>query len=160
MFRPLAGMQDQVSITLLFLAWVIGWVSLSLIFSRLSGWTTLVQMYPRGPAEDGQHWRFQSAVFRHHFYYRAVLTINADQQGTTFSPLFLFRIGTAPFSVPWNEISSRETKWGVFTRAVELRFKRTPGIPVLVSPRLAHKLEEPSAGQWRYETTIGEKPNK
>jgi len=149
----------QLTVALLFvvLVWAAAWISFSVIFSRISGWSAVARSYPAREASEGPRWYFQSAVLRHFFSSRNALIVRADPQGVTFAALLFFRAGFPAFSVPWNEISGRQTRWG-FRKAVELRFRQTPSIPVTIGSRLAQRLEEASLGQWRYERLAKENP--
>jgi hypothetical protein len=136
---------------ILILVWAIGWFFFSWAFSRLSGWTALAQAYPVLSVNTGQRWYYQSAAMKPGFYYGASLIVCANQLGIFFSDLFSlpFSFAQPPFFVPWDDIFGKETKKGLHT-FVELRFKKTPSIPVTINPRLANKFEQINNNKWHY----------
>jgi hypothetical protein len=134
---------------ILILVWALSWFFFSWAISHLSEWTALAQAYPVLSVTGGQRWYFQSAALKHGFSFGPSLKVCANQRGISLSALFPFRFGLPPFFVPWDDIFGKETKKGLYT-FVELRFQKTPSIPVTINPRLANKFEQINNNKWHY----------
>lgn len=65
--------------------------------------------------------------------------------GLYLSVLLFLRIGHPPLFIPWGDIMASDFPRGLIQR-VELRFKRLPGVPVIVSRALAEHLAKESNG--------------
>ncbi len=121
------------------------WILISFLASRLSGWHRLVKTYPASTPYEGKPYRFQTLWMRYGTHYGNIATVGANSQGLYLSVLFLFRIGHDPLFIPWSEITVTETTTGLFKR-VKLQFKRLSAVPVTIDRRLAEKLVKESYG--------------
>jgi len=109
------------------------------LIGRISGWSTLANVY-RSPGEFlGQRWRFQSGQLRWHLGYNNCLTIGANESGLYLSVFFLFRFGHPSLFIPWGDISAN-TRKGFWCRYMEFRFKLAPMIPLRLSLQLGEKV--------------------
>lgn len=131
------------------LAFVLFWLFVVWLISRMSGWGALAERYPARRPWNETCWRLQSARFRLSSNYSGILTVCADAEGMHVSVNVFFRIGHPAFSVPWAEVEGIERQLFLF-REVELRFQRAPALPMRISPQLARRLAEASNGAWTY----------
>lgn len=122
------------------------WSAICLGIGRLGGWTRIAGEYPADDPVPGTRWRLQSAQFGW-ANYNNCLTVGAGARGIYFGALFLFRPGHPPFEVPWEDISVTEGKV-LFTRYVELRFRRAPGVRVRLRKGLGDRLRVAAGGRW------------
>jgi len=118
------------------------------LISFLTGWHELAGEYPLSGAFNGQRWRFRSANMRWGTHYGNCLTFGADQAGLFVSVVFPFRCGHPPLSIPWSEISVRQTRYFFNSERAEFRFRRAPSIPLYVSPALAEDLRAAAGSAW------------
>jgi hypothetical protein len=121
------------------------YLGIFLLASRLTGWRALAEHYPLSSPFTGKPHRFQTAWMRWSSHYGNALTAGANAQGLYLSVLFLLRIGHPPLFIPWSDITSTEISGG-FSRRVELRFRRLPNVPVIITRDLADNLAKESNG--------------
>ncbi len=127
------------------LAFAVFWALIVWFLSRLGGWSKLADVYPSRMPFDEMCWSWQSGRLRWGVGYNGILKVCADRQALHLSVLFLFRPGHPPLSIPWEDVTGNQrTFW------VELRFRRDDSVPLRISPLLAGRLEEASAGLWHY----------
>jgi len=77
--------------------------------------------------------------------YNNCITVGAHHEGLYLAVLFLFRPGHPPLFIPWRDVSVIEKRI-FFRRVSELRFSRSPSIPVRMSFRLFGRMVKHSAG--------------
>ena len=126
------------------------WSVIVFLLSRLGGWGSMAEAYPSREPRSAQCFSLQSAILRFTTNYRGVLKICADEEGVYFSVLFLFRPGHTPFFVPWEEISGTKKNYFIINM-VELRFQRTPNIPIRLYKPMADRLVSVANGRWAYD---------
>jgi hypothetical protein len=126
------------------------WSAIVYFISRLGGWGSMAEAYPYREPHAAQCFSLQSAILGFAANYNGVLKLCADDEGLTFSVMFLFRPGHAPFFVPWGEICGAK-KRAFFYNVVELRFQRTPNLPFRLYQRTADRLVAAANGRWAYE---------
>ncbi len=128
------------------LAFALFWSFVVWLIAQISGWRQLADVYPARQPFNERCWSWQSGRLRWGMSYNGVLNVCADAQAMHLSTFLFFRPGNPPLSIPWEDITGRQRGF-----LVELRFRRAESIPLRISPRLADKLVEASAGLWRYE---------
>jgi hypothetical protein len=126
------------------LAFVLFWSGVVWFIARLSGWSSLAEVYPARIPFNETCWSRQSARFRWNSNYSGILRVCADSQALHLSVLALFRPGNAPLSIPWEDISA--TAYGV---GVELRFYRAKNVPLRISRRLAEQIVQAADGRFQ-----------
>ncbi len=145
---------ETVTTILIILAFIVifplFWSVIVFLISRLGGWGSIAESYPSREPRSAQCFSMQSAILRFTTSYRGVIKICADEEGVYFSVMFLFRPGHSPFFVPWEEISGSKKNYFIFNM-VELRFQRTPNIPVRLYKPTADRLIQAANGRWAYE---------
>jgi hypothetical protein len=127
------------------------WLFVMLVLSRLSGWSSLADAYRSDQPFSGsiEHW--QSAQMRATSRYNGCLNFGANAHGLYLVPMMLVRCFHPPLWIPWSEVTSSRSKVWLFFDYIELRFARVPGLFMRITPELAAKLEESSAGMFRVE---------
>jgi hypothetical protein len=110
------------------------WCLIIFLMGRLGGWSRLAEDYRSDDEMPSTRFRFRSAMLRWAHYGNCV-TFGVDHRGlhlASFGPL----LGHPPLRIPWSDVSVTHKKvW--WTPCAELRFRRAPEVPVLISARLA-----------------------
>jgi hypothetical protein len=130
---------------------VLFWCAISFFIAAMSGWITLAKKFPLTSPFTGVTWGFQSARMRWTSRYGSCLNVGADSVGLKLSMMFLFRPGHPPLFIPWNEISVEKRSKILFFRQVKLLLGRAEQIPLLISGRLADRLEAAAGTNWPIE---------
>lgn len=78
--------------------------------------------------------------------YKNCLTIGVDLRGIYLSVLILFRFGHSPLFVPWEDVQVEALPRGWFPRA-RFTFSKCPGVPLVVTRRLAQRILEAGGRQ-------------
>ena len=137
---------DPTHLQVFLTAGIVLWIVISTILARVGGWAALAAVYRLQDSFDGRRWHFQSAQMRWATNYGSCLSVGVSPRGLYLSVPFLFRPTHPPLLVPWADIDVQVRRLTWFT-AVELRFRRVPGIPLRISPGLAERLAA-AAGRW------------
>jgi len=130
---------------------VVIWVVVSFVISKVSGWANLAGNYSSPNPFEGRCWRFQSAQMRWMSNYNNCLTVGANQQGLYLSIFIIMRIGHPPLFIPWRDISVTRKKIFWF-RMVELGIGRETRLPFRIREKLANLLREAAGKSWPTET--------
>jgi len=126
---------------------VILWILLNFIISRLTGWARMAAHYHKAGGFTGKVWRFQTITTRRGMGYRGSTNVGADSRGLHLSLFFLFRFGHPPLFVPWRDITITEKQ--IFrSKALELRFRKTGDLPVRIFAELGARLAEAAGTSW------------
>jgi hypothetical protein len=134
----------------LFLVLFIGmWVSISFLFSLLSGWDKLGKFYESSGEFIGDQWDMQS-IRLGLVSYRSCITLGINSSSMYLAILFPFRIGHPKLEIPLDEISGWESKGLVF-RYVYISYRKSPKTQMRLSKKQADRLENWSKGSWTYE---------
>lgn len=126
------------------------WCLISWLISFVGGWSRLANRYRCREAVVGTEWRFQSAEMRRFApgNYGSCLRILANQDGIGFSVLFPFRIGHPPLFFPWSEIMVEQKTVLFFFKRVRFTFPLEPTVSIVVSDRLAEKIQRAIGQNW------------
>lgn len=119
------------------------WLSIIWLIAQLSGWRQLAEVYPERPLQFPTCWKWQSIVLRWGSSYSGVLTVCADENGVTIVPMWLFRIGHAPLTIPWEDITVIKNSY-----SVKLQLQQMPTLSVKISPKLATKWVDLTNGRF------------
>jgi hypothetical protein len=130
-----------------FLLFLVIWIMVSILISRLSGWGRLAVHYRREGTFHGRIWRFQSISMRKGMGYNNAVNVGASPNGLYLSPVLIFKPGHMPLFVRWGEVAVRHKRILGFRR-VELRFQRVRDVPIVISPRLAERLSSAAGSEW------------
>ena len=123
------------------------WVLVNLIISRLTGWARMASHYPVMGAFTGKIWRFQTIGTRRGMGYKGSTNVGADSRGLHLSLFFIFRFGHPAIFVPWRDITITEKQ--VFkSKELELRFRKTEDLPVRIFAELGDRLAEAAGTSW------------
>lgn len=118
---------------------ILFWLVISLVISRMGGWSALAKRYRLEDSFDGERMRFRSGQMRYAMSYNNCLTIGADRRGLYLAVFFFFRLGHPPLFIPWSEIAVTE-KQRYFMHAMEFSFSRVPGVYLRLSSGTAEKV--------------------
>lgn len=108
------------------------WIAAIWLTAQLSGWRQLAEVYPERPLQTPTCWKWQSIVLRWTSSYSGILTVCADDDGVTITPMRLFRFGHAPFTIPWEDMTVVNNRF-----SVKLRLRRMPKLTVKITRKLA-----------------------
>lgn len=123
---------------------VAGWLFITWIASRASGWNRMAQRFGNpGPfASLGKRLRFASAQIGW-ANYGGALELRASPSGLYLAPILFLRAFHPPLFVPWREIEVLPSRWpGV---APWLALRSVPGVRIRFSKR-AFALLQPHLG--------------
>lgn len=115
------------------------WAGVVFSVSRFSGWAALAKAYPAPAGTKPTMWRYRTAYLRFGSRYRGVLAFDADAQGFTVAPMWLFGVGHKPIRVPWSEVATKEETW-LFFPYVTLTFAKVPGLPMRIPQTFGREL--------------------
>jgi hypothetical protein len=133
-----------------------GWIGTCLLISRLSGWTALAERYRAvGAAVTAKQRTFRSALMRWGARYGNCLFFAADETGLRLSILFILRPGHPPLFFPWSEVTVGQTR-RFFQEFVELRLRRVPEVPLLITGEMASWLAGAAGPSWPGRTGASE----
>lgn len=128
------------------LAFILFWLAIIWLIAHLSGWSKLAGVYPSHIPFNETCWSMQSGRFRWGSNYSGILHVCADNRALHLSVFVLFRPGSPPLSIPWEDITSKSQTFGV-----KLRFSRAEDVPLFISRQLAEQLEQASEGRFHLE---------
>ena len=122
------------------------WGFIMHVLSRLGGWSRLAEDYRSDSEMPSTRFRMRSVLLRGWTHYGNCITFGVDQRGLHLAS-FGSLLGHPRLLIPWSDISITPKKsWGI--RSAELRFRRTPEIPVVISARLADQLSSAADPTW------------
>ncbi len=114
------------------------WALVVIIIGRVSGWFRLAEDYRSEVEFPAKKFRMRTVLLRRWAHYGNCVTFGVDYRGlhmSSFGPL----LGHPRLLIPWGDVSVTKKKvW--WTHCAELRFRRAPEVPVLISARLADQL--------------------
>lgn len=141
-------MSDAVKVAAIVLGVVLGWVLVSRAVSLMSGWAWLADFYAARLPFTGKQWHAGSLGMRWPLLsYNNCTTIGADAEGFFIKARLLMRAGHPPLFVPWSDVTVEHGKFWI-GRFVRLRFKKQPGIPVIMTEKMALRLAEAAGDAW------------
>ena len=117
------------------------WVGISVLTSRLCGWTRLAESYRYLGAFTGHQWKRRTAFLRGGMGIKGALHLGVCDEGLHLAVMALFRIGYPPLLVPWGDIS-KSTKTQLGVSYTELRFQKCPAIPFSIRTSLAEEFDK------------------
>lgn len=130
---------------------ILFWCAILCLIAALGGWMTLAQRFRLTSTFSGATWGFQSARMRWSCRYGNCISVGADATGLKLSILFLFRPGHPPLFVPWSEISVAKRWRFLFFRQVKLLLGREEQIPLVITGRLADRIQAAAGASWPVE---------
>jgi hypothetical protein len=123
------------------------WIGVNALLSSVGGWSLLAGRFTASERENGEEFRFASALFNKGILpvtYRGCLTIIIGEKGVYFSLLFLFRFHSPALFIPWKEIESTAEQRHLFGSYGVMRIRSCP-VKILISGTPGKKLLEASA---------------
>lgn len=115
------------------------WVFIAMLISRISGWSTLAEVYSYDGSFEGKRWRFVSARMRWMVGYNNALTIGSNSKGLYLATFVLLRPGHRDLFIPWHDISTRILRGKLMTYT-EFRFARVPSLFIRLPQRIAENV--------------------
>ena len=122
------------------------WGLMMFLVGRLFGWSRLAEDYRSDSEMPANRFRMRSALLRGWAHYGNCITFGVDHRGLHLAS-FGALLGHPRLLIPWSDVFVTPKKvW--WARCAELRFRRAPDIPVLISARLADKLGSAADPAW------------
>lgn len=110
----------------------------SWFIALVGGWRSIAGVYPdRAPTNATSFW-MESGGFGL-ANYRGALFIDIGTDGVRFAVFPLFRLGHAPFFVPWEDLTVSEAN-GWLSKGARLTAARAPNVRILVRGACASAL--------------------
>lgn len=124
----------------------ISWGLILHLLGRLGGWSRLAEDYRSDYEMPAARFRMRTALLRGWTHYGNCVTFGVDRRGLHFAS-FGSLLAHPRLFIPWSDISvTLKKSWGI--RSAELRFRRAPEIPVLISARLVAKISAAAGASW------------
>jgi hypothetical protein len=105
---------------------VIMWLVITGVLSRLGGWASLATQFRSSQPADGERFRFVSGSMGKRAFpvsYGGCLFVVVSQRGFALSILFPFRFQSPPLFIPWAQVESVEEKRLLFVSYVVVRLR-------------------------------------
>lgn len=118
----------------------------SFLFAHLGSWSALAAQYRDWNTFEGRVWRSQTGQVGM-TNYGSSLNVGANDRGLHLSVVFLLRLAHPPLFFPWDDISATEGQF-LFSRHVDLQFRRVPGARVRLRKRLADEIRSVAGMRW------------
>ena len=125
------------------------WCCISWVVAKVSGWAQLAKTYPM-PKVRTNETRFycKSIRMKGNSKFKNCVNFGVSDEGLRLSMMFLFRFGSPPILIPWeNLLSSKETVLKIFVN-IRLVPTKHQDIVITMDQGLARKLAKASDGCW------------
>ncbi|MCP5097910.1 MAG: hypothetical protein GY943_20375 [Chloroflexi bacterium] len=125
----------------------------SFFVSRVFGWHRIAQQYQGEMNHYRERFNFQSLSTGGFGNYSNVVNFYVSHSDLGISVFFLYRAGHPPLKIPLDEITGVQKNDFIFQR-VHLELQRLPEKTLIISKRLAEKIEKASGGAWGFERPL------
>ena len=139
------------AIIIFLLFFVTLWCAVIFMIGRISGWALLAKRFRTDSRFPGQLWTWQSARMRWGCNFNNCLTVGGDPSGLYLKMLFLFRIGSPPLLIPWQEVTIWRRRTFLVFQFVELRLGSEEQVPFTIREKLADSLRSAAGSNWPVE---------
>jgi len=126
-------------ITIFLTFFVVLWLFVCFILSRVGGWAKLARVYRYDETFNGERWRFRSCRMNGYTNYNNCLTFGANSAGLYMKILPPFRFHHPPLLIPWSDIGEEKVQ-GIIFAYLELTFPAVPDIRLRIISSLAEEL--------------------
>lgn len=123
------------------------WMSISLLMSRVSGWAKLAKHYAASSDEQGKTY-YMCSGYIGSVRYKSCLTLCACKNGLRLSMLFLFRMGHPPLFIPWDQFHNVSEKRMLFARLLNASIGRPTLVKVTLPIWVREYLPDESNPDW------------
>lgn len=128
---------------------IVSWLTVSLTFSRLTGWNKLsvkyrVHIIPKIKLMRAVQVSWGSLMLAGNIY-----TLGSSSSGLFLGVLFPFRVGHNPLLIPWQDVEVKRVS-RLFKARIQLTFSGGLSRPFEISEKVAEKLRDNSGGQFSY----------
>lgn len=125
---------------------VVGWIVVSVIFAKITGWNKLAEKYRTYNKPDFKLFRAVQVTWGSPLMAGNIYTLGSSYKGLYLGVLFPFRIGHPPLLIPWRDIEVKKVKRYMLTKVV-FEFKDGLSRPLEIGENMAEKLRVGSKGQ-------------
>lgn len=138
---------------LIALIFLLTWVSLMGGISFLGGWGRLARHY-RCPSPFPRSLPWQTVQLDHGIRFHSSVEVAATEQGLHLRVWPIYRAFHPPLMIPWEDLRSQRqgpsSRWGrlLVGRTVILSTRLAPGIPLVLSEKLAETLSRQTGAGW------------
>ncbi len=121
------------------IAWIGMWCVMTLLISRISGWSALAEHYRTSDVpHDVRSWRLWNARLRLNTRYSGAITVRPTARGLYLTVSMLF-LGHAPLFVPWDQIQVTSESRLLFP-ITRFRFLAVPSVSLAVRQQVATEI--------------------
>ncbi len=106
---------------------LIVWMSVVFLTSRISGWGSLAKQYPGADQPEGPFFNWHSARFGLMGAYNHCLKIGVSRQGIFLQPAIPFRVGHDPILIPWDALDGFKLGRTLFWPYAKIAIARKSG---------------------------------
>jgi hypothetical protein len=94
------------------------WLGMTMLLSRMSGWTTLADRFLADEPPSGERFRLVSGSMGRFLpvNYGSCLFVTVNDRGFYLSIMFLFRLGSPALFIPWSEVEATDEMRLLFRR--------------------------------------------
>jgi hypothetical protein len=125
---------------------VVGWIVVSFIFSKITGWSRLAEKYRIYKKPEFKLLRAVQVTWGTPLIAGNIYTLGSTYKGLYLGVLFPFRVGHPPLLIPWRDIKVKKVKRLMSTKIV-FEFKNGLSRPIEIGENVAEKLRAGSKGQ-------------
>lgn len=130
---------SPIFMTILSLAgFVVFWIIIATLISRVSGWNKLAEVYPDMTSGGEAEKKRGGARMNKIANYNGSIIFEATDIGLRMRQIFLFKFGHETLLIPWSDIESKESKFA----AMNFCFTRLPDINISVSKKIGEWILE------------------
>ena len=131
---------EPFSVTAYILLFIILWMGVCKLIAAAGGWRILARDYRADSVYDGKKLWLKSIGMRSWTNYSNCINIGANKYGLYLSVIPIFRVGHPPLFFPWMDISTEATSRRLLPDVVKFTFTKQPGVPIILSKRLADRI--------------------
>lgn len=125
---------------------VVGWIVVLLMISRITGWSRLAEKYRTYKKPDFKLLRLVQVNWGSPLMAGNIYTLGSSYKGLYLAVLFPFRIGHPPLLIPWRDIKAKKEK-RLMSNKVVFEFKNGLSRQLEISENAAEELKTGSKGQ-------------
>lgn len=111
------------------------WCAVSLLLSRMGGWSHMAEKFPAHDQPSGKRFYMQGGRIGV-VQYSGCLTLHLSPEGTHLAVLFPFRLGHPPLFIPWEAVHRARIQRFLWSETVVLEV----GSPVITTLQLPKKI--------------------
>lgn len=137
---------------------VLFWIFVLGLLSRLSGWSTLADHYKSDQSLNGSKRRLQSMSMGSSSFmnvgYGNIVTLEVNADYLALSLMFLFQPGHHRIVIPLDELTAEPHKIFFILKGVRFSTVKAPAIKITTTRSWAKWIEEKTNGRWSVQSEL------